>query len=642
MSDLSPEQNEEPDAIREALRNLKAATVFDGIDQMSDAERVSRFCRLKELGVLDSMVDALPLLLNLKGKPYKLDDHAPFEELFRFKMARITTFKTGRQVSKTTSQASHSIIRSNSMPNFTTLFVTPLFEQIRRFSTLYVKPFINTSPVKRLWSDTTTVNSVLHQSFKNGSQMIFSFACLDADRIRGVSADEVDIDEIQDLNREHLPIIAETMSYSPWAISKRTGTPKTLDNTLEGSWQESSQAEWFVPCFHCTTNGKPTWNIPTMEFHLEKMIGPWHNGITEENPATICHKCGRPISPRFGRWVHRYEERRWHHAGYHVPQIIMPLHYRDPDKWAVLLAKQQGRGNTSIGTFYNEVLGESYDKAAKLVTMTELKAAAGLGPNTDAQADTASVKYHMRVLAVDWGGGGAKGVSFTTLALLGIKRDGKIDVIWGKRLLTPHDHLGEAGQIRYYYDRFRCHYMAHDYTGAGSLRETFVIQAGVPQRKIMPCMYVRSASAAPCYHVAPTPMHPRDHYRVDKSRSLLLTCACIKTGLIKFFDYDHENAEEPGLIHDFLALIEEKTVTSGAGEIYRISRQEGFSDDFAQAVNIGCIASWYVTKRWPNLAKLAEAAALAHHVARHAPITPAQQAAAGPEVLSDEDWDNKA
>jgi len=491
---------------------------------------------------------------------------------------------------------------------------------------MFVQPFINTSPVKRLWVDSTTVNSVLHKSFKNGSQMLFSFAFLDADRIRGISADEVDIDEIQDMNREHLPIIAETMSYSKWAIRKFTGTPKTLDNTLQGLWEESSQAEWFVPCFHCTTNGTHTWNIPSSDHHLLDMIGPWHSDISEKFPATICHKCGKPISPQFGRWVHRYEKRRWSHAGYHVPQLIMPLHYADPEKWAVLLAKQQGKGNTPANVFFNEVLGESYDTSSKLVTLTELTRVSTLWPNTDEEARRHIGGYRMRVMGIDWGGGGKAGVSFTTLCLLGLHMNGAIDVIWGKRLLTPHDHIREASDCVRYFKMFQPHIVAHDYTGAGALRETFMIQAGVPKTIVMPCQMVRSATQAPCFHVSPSEQHPRDHYRVDKSRSLLLTCASIKLKQIHFFKSDYISDEDRGLIRDFLALTEEKVQTQAAGEIYKIGRAEGFTDDFAQAVNLACVALWHRNRNWPNLAKMAEVA-----------LTPAQVQAAAP---ADPQWHN--
>src|SRR5262249_20334736 len=75
------------------------------------------------------------------------------------------------------------------------LYITPLYEQIRRFSTNYVRSFIDQSPIKHLWLGTHTENSVLQRTFSNNSKMIFSFAYLDADRTRGVSSDFVSFDE---------------------------------------------------------------------------------------------------------------------------------------------------------------------------------------------------------------------------------------------------------------------------------------------------------------------------------------------------------------------------------------------------------------------------------------------------------------
>lgn len=169
----------------------------------------------------------LPLLLSIRGKPYHLHDHFPFAPFFRTRMPRMTLLKTGRQVSKSTSLASQGVLFSNCIPYFSTLFITPLFEMIRRFSQNYVAPFIETSPVGKLFSGTSTINNVLQRSFKNRSQMIFSFAYLDAERTRGISADKNVIDEIQDMDITFLPIIHETISASrDWGLSSTPVLPR--------------------------------------------------------------------------------------------------------------------------------------------------------------------------------------------------------------------------------------------------------------------------------------------------------------------------------------------------------------------------------------------------------------------------------
>lgn len=425
--------------------------------------------------------------------------------------------------------------------------------------------------------------------------MYFSYAFLDADRIRGIKSDTLFYDECQDLDRRFPPIINETMSYSQYELARYTGTPKTKDNTLEGLWQRSSQAEWSVPCKNCKYL-----NIPAMGYDLEKMIGPLRDDICEEKPAVICAKCRLPINPRYGRWVHKRPNIRHNFAGYHIPQIVVPLHYSKKEKWSALLAKQAGAGNTTTAMFYNEVLGESYDQSTKLISLTELQQAANLNPNEEPIARGIIGKYSFRVLGVDWGGGGEEGVSFTTMAVAGIKPDGRIDIIFGKKLLTPHDHLLEAKECLRVYNAFNCELLAHDYTGAGSLRETFLIHAGLDPARSMPVQYVRAASRNIINFVPATAQHPKNYYRMDKSRSLQLVCYGIKLGKIGLFKYDYRDDDNPGLLHDFLALIENKIPTAHAGDIYSIQKMEGFSDDFAHAVNMSCCALWHMTGSWPR------------------------------------------
>lgn len=583
------------------LRELSEINVTD---HKSVQERLRIAAEISRRSSLPSLEPLLPLLLNLNGKPYDLSNHYPFQPLFRCLAPKNQVWCTGRQVSKSTSLAAHGVVIANAVPYFKTLFITPLYEQIRRFSNNYVRPFIDQSPVKNLWSGSSTENSVLQRSFKNNSMMIFSFALLDADRVRGVSADRVAIDEVQDMDPDHIPIIQETMSYSKYALSSYTGTPKSLDNPIYGLYKRSSQAEWFIPCPNCRH-----WNIPSKDHDLDAMIGPYHDGISEKCPGTVCAKCQKPVNPRTGRWVHRHPERRWQFAGYHVPQIILPLHFSDPEKWSTLLLKREGFGNMTQAQFYNEVMGESIDSGQKLVTETDLKRACVLPwhnektPAADALKNIMS--YTHRILAIDWGGGGEEGVSFTVLTVLGYRPDGTIDVIWAKRLVLGSDHLAEAKECMHWSQHFNCSFIAHDYTGAGTVRETVMAQAGISLDRVMAIRLVRAASQDLMVHKPATAINHRAHYSLDKTRSLLYTCQAIKLQQIRFFQWDWQSQDMPGLLSDFLALVENKAESRTGSDIYTITRNTLLSDDFAQAVNIGVSSLWHITQSWPNFAQIA-------------------------------------
>jgi intein/homing endonuclease len=503
-----------------------------------------------------------------------------------------------------TSIASRGVLLCNAVPNFKMLYITPLYEQIRRFSHNYVRKFINESPVRNLWLGTSTQNSVLQRSFSNNSMMQFSFALTDADRIRGISTHAVSVDEYQDMDPGLLPIIKETMSASPYGLTTLTGTPKSLDTPLEGAWGSSSQAEWFIPC---RKPGCGEWNIPSREYHIEKMIGPMHAHISEKYPGVVCHRCRHPINPRHGHWIHRYPDLRWHNAGYHVPQFLLPLHYADPERWATLIRKRNGWDNTTETQFWNEVLGVSVDIGQKLVTITDLKQASTLPwVNNQYQPDQRAIdaipEYQMRTLAVDWGGGGEKGVSFTVLAVMGMKPDGELHVIWAKRLLMASDHIAEAREVIKWFRVFSCDNMVHDYTGAGGIREAVLAQQGMPLDRMIPVRLAAAAVQDLMTPHAPTAQNSRAWYSLDKTRSLLYTCQAIKTLLLRMFQYDRIDINNPGLMSDFLSLIENKTDTRMVGDIYTISRNPLNPDDFAQAVNLGANALWFLTRSWPNFA----------------------------------------
>ena len=589
---------------REVYRRLANPDKCKGV---SDRERWDTVKQLLDFGNVDTLVHLLPMIFNHKGKPYQLGDHFPFEPVFTRVLPQNLMIKSGRQCSKSTSLASRGLLISAANPHFSSLYVTPLYEQIRRFSTQYIGKFIDESPLKRSWIGTNTENSVLQRTFKNQSRMFFSFAGLSADRIRGISTDMVSFDEVQDFDPNLLPVIKETMSHSKWRLTMHTGTPKTLDNALEYEWQRSSQAEWAIPC----SCGKI--NYPCLELDLIKMIGPVHDDIGEvadgKKPGVICAKCGQAVNPRIGRWHHRKPELRWDYPGYHIPQLLMPIHYGNKKRWAELVAKMNGAGNYTIARFYNEVMGEACDVGAKLITETDLRKAACLPfPNKphDPQDQAGRRDYYIhRFLGVDWGGGGEADVSFTTAAVVGMRADGRMEVIYGQRLLDPNNPLAEAQELMRIYNTFHCDMLCHDYNGSGNLRELFILHAGLPPTRIVPMVYSRTASQDIMVPHLVTERHHRRYWLLDKARALELVCEMIKLLQIKFFQYDFVDVDNRGLLRDFLSLMSNKSETARAGEVYNIIRTGAFPDDFAHSVTFAACGLWQHTQRWPNVAKIA-------------------------------------
>jgi hypothetical protein len=569
----------------------------------NDASKlINQIAKMYEGKAIDTLIPILPLL-SLKGEPYTLDHHAPFEPLFKLSIPRRSYWKTGRQVSKTTGLSAQSVMQTATQSHFATLFVAPRFEQIRRVSANYIRPFIETSLMEGLLTNKYVENSVLQKSFLNESKMFFSFAFLDVERIRGISADCVKYDEIQDIDNTFIPVIRECMSASKFGIEMFFGTPKTLDNTLQLLWErESSQGEWVTRCPACNFE-----NIPAMDYHLLKMIGP---------AGPICAKCGRRIQPRNGRWIHAVPSRMTTDSGYHVPQIIMPMHYEDlecapgklqdepTDKWLELLGKRDGRNNYTQSKFLNEVLGEACDVGIKLVTLTDIKNASMKGNQYKNEEPIALRRVHnflYRAMGVDWGGGGEDQISWTVVTIVGLNpQTGKLECIFAKRLHAGASHMEEAAEIMRLFQAFQCHYLCHDFGGAGAVRETLIIQAGFPISKIFPFVYVRATVKKMVEMQRPGGHNQRSYFSLDKARSLVLQAQCLKSLFILLPEYETSK----DVTEDLLALLEDKHSIPRGADIYLISSNPRMSDDFAHALNYACIGIWHIHHCYPDLSRI--------------------------------------
>lgn len=552
----------------------------------------------------------LPLVFNLKGEPYTLKKYFVFEPFFNARIAQNSIWKTARQVSKSTSSAAESILRAGMLPHYNILHVTPYSDMIARFSGNYIYDFLKYSPVQSYFLGDQPL-SKKQVTFRSGSRLLFSFASDDCTRIRGINANSVHYDEWQSFDPSFEPEINATTSAAEYPVIQKTGTPLTLDNQIEADWEKSSQAEWVIRCSHCSSL-----NIPSKDEHLDAMLGPrnpkWE--VSPDQPAIVCHHCGKWLHPQDGCWVHRYPERRKNFVGYHVPQIVMPFHCESPSKWATLQNYRAGANQFTTAKFYNEICGESFDEGSKLVTITDLKRVSTLGVNLysdnpiqDALDLIKSKNYRDLALGIDWGGGGQDHTSFTVVAVVGITAGGEIQVPWAWRSLTPNEPTLEAQRVKWLFHKFNANFIAHDFCGSGSIREIVLSELGIPVHNIAPVMYFRTTSNPLVEKKVNTDKTAcvRDYYAIQKARSLTLLCAAIRAGKIKFFDYDYKDTENTGLLYDFMSLIEEKTDGRGGGDTYHIIRSPKLGpDDFVHAVNYAAMLLYSKYNVWPDLSKL--------------------------------------
>lgn len=551
------------------------------------------------------LVDLLPGLLALDRKPLSLADHRPFEPLFSTHVPRTTVVVAGRQLGKSHQLSGRIIVQAALDPGHKTLVVLPLEQQADRMSNDIFKPMTMESPVAAvLWHKFNKPLPVRSHRYDNGSVTHFLYATDDADRVRGLTGTRwLYLDEAQDIDSTVVPILVACTDSWKHPTTLISGTAKTKDTFLNDNWSSSSQAVWHIKCTACGFD-----NVCCLEpdGHILAMIGPARDDVSERRPGTLCKKCRVPVNPRYGRWEHRYPEKKDRISGYHIPQILMPGHFADQGKWGDLVQKQNGGMGFTTGRFYNEVLGEPYDMALKLISRDDLKAAGkSIGPNTLENARKMRRRYPVVFLGVDWGGGGAEGISRTKVAACGLHPDGRLQVFYGYQFPPSTDVVPEAREIIKLARDLAVTGIAHDYNGAGTAAESVMTHLGWPEAQIAPMRYADYAGQAMVSRKPPVGNRARGYYELSKGQSLQFLCTAVRYDKVKFFDYDYIDEHRPGLLNDFVCLVS-NNVDTPSGSIFRVRKQsDSFSDDFAHAVNFAACAVWESAHAWPDVSKAA-------------------------------------
>lgn len=355
-------------------------------------------------------------ILQLQGQQYSLDNYPMFRDIFNSN-AKKRLMKSGRQVSKTVTLAADMLTKKVCNPFHKTIYCNASDKQTKSFSTSKLDPFLLHSPtVKEVLLDSPDViSNVYYKRFANASEIKLSYISDTGDRVRGESADELELDEIQDMLIDAIIDVEECLSAAKDPRHLYAGTSKSINNVIEFYWNISTKNEWVIKCEHCNM-----YNLPDMG-----NIGK--HGI-------ICKKCGKPLDTYKGFWYSTAKEEdanRIQFDGYHIPQIILPMHCLNESKWDALLGKLDTYPDYK---FMNEVMGVPSGEGSSLITEEILRSICLDNLNmTLGLTRVNSEGSAYRVAGIDWGGGGRDGTSRTVLMIAAVYPSlSKVVYIYGK------------------------------------------------------------------------------------------------------------------------------------------------------------------------------------------------------------------
>lgn len=289
--------------------------------------------------------------LYLNGQQLSLDDYPHLRAIYNSDASQ-SVYMFSRQTAKSTTLANLMITNSVMYNYFKSLYIAPTVDQTKVFSHDRVNPVLEGSPlIKEHYMNSSLVQNVFMKQLLNGSRMYLRYALLNADRIRGYSADMNIFDEVQDLREDIIPVVQETMSRSMFKWTLFAGTPKRSKGTLANIWDRSTKNEYIIKCGACNH-----WNI----------LGPDNIG----DKGVICNKCGRPMDVKQGgQWVSTYSLTQ-------KPKLegfrVCLLHF-DRAPWVKWERDVIGKRETySLAKFHNEVLALEYDEGTSPITEADL------------------------------------------------------------------------------------------------------------------------------------------------------------------------------------------------------------------------------------------------------------------------------
>ena len=359
--------------------------------------------------------------------------------------------KKGRQVGATVMAAALDLFFTNSglftSPNIRVIHLFPALGQVKKFSQDKLETlirtakndFVNTNKLET----SNAVDNLTMKQFKTGTLWIDSLGA-DGDRIRGMTADCVFMDEVQDMYGHAIGNATKILTaakYGPTGqgVQVYFGTPKDKSSYFSTIWDMSDQRYYHLGCINC----KKTYPFYLPNDDRWKSIWLYENIIQ-------CPLCGtkqkKVEAIEHGTWAPSKNGDDAEFVGFHLNQLYIP--YFTKENIEKLMPENNPSQTERI--WYNEVVGEFYSGAGMPLTKHDIYNNCRDPEREFAKSINANEKTVY--LGVDWGGkdddpNSRGGQSFSCVVVLSAQPDGT--------LLIEHAHKLKKNTFNYKKDTIK-------------------------------------------------------------------------------------------------------------------------------------------------------------------------------------------
>lgn len=385
--------------------------------------------------------DAGGLPFTLNRRPYLL----PIYDSWHRKLL----IMGGRQIEKSSTLSNLMLMPAIAEQGFRSLLVSPTDTHTRTFAYDKLDGTLIASPLLTKILGKPRVDNLYHKEFKNKSSILLRSAYLTARSARGIPADQLLVDESQEMIPDHLPVLAETLTHSHLDTFGRrivlAGTANTPQCMLGEYWDKySTQGEWVIKC-------------PLDHPNIILIDNLSVSGLICTHKDPQGNICGKHLNPINGKWEHMRPERKRDglYVGYRIPQVINPMVF---DHWDDVKIKILTYSNAKL---HQEVLGISYEVGSRPINFSQLLRC----ENKNVPMSKALEYIEVPIMGVDWGYGD---VSYSVVHIGGWNQRNNFQYIFAKKFKLGEE-IDPEYQLQYILQLvsvFRVQLVGLDY-GAG-------------------------------------------------------------------------------------------------------------------------------------------------------------------------------
>lgn len=479
---------------------------------------------------------------DLNGKALSLKEYEylrlPYDDNAR---KQILVF--GRQAGKSTLLAAKMLAIMSMKPLTSALHVSPALQNLTQFNADRLTPFIESPRWRSKYYASFADNNMSRKTLKNGSSINLRAVFTGADRIRGLTAGYVQIDELQDVETDAIEVIESVQVRPEFKMTVMAGTQSHMESSVNHYWELSDQKEFMIVCGGC---GR-------------------FNELDEDNigkKGLICRKCKGDMDPRKDHWEWVITAEEADYSGYRFPQIAIP-----GIDWREILDKYE---RFSQKNFYNDILALPHDLSGKPITRAQLRAAC-IGPNKFlAPGENGGSRTYA---GIDWGAGLG---SATVLCVMRERSAGKSEVIYAKRYTGyESDPIVQRQLIETAIQQYSCQFICADW--GGQYEQNKQLAAVVGPHRFQSVMLTSDQKEIMAYNPK------KGFWTASKEQSLSDTFMAIKKLDITFPAWETIRPFAEEILHEFQEYSETSRRT-----VYDHPPEK--PDDFLHALNFAFLA----------------------------------------------------